>query len=90
MNKLTRKEVYNAIDGERDYQDKKWNYDTTPSEGKHSVAEWMVYIQDYLTEGMHLVSRNADPEAIRLGTDSIRKIGAMCVACMEQNGVDLR
>jgi len=80
-----RSQVYELIDGERDYQDKKWNAETTETSGKHSPAEWLVYMQDYLTEAFNLAARNADPEASNLVMDNIRKITAMGVHAMEQN-----
>lgn len=82
----TRQEVYWAINDERDYQDRKWNENTTTSAGKHSVSEWLVYMQDYLTEAIHQVSRGADPKASEDALHTVRKITAMGVACMEQNG----
>jgi hypothetical protein len=84
---VSQERVFNVITGERIYQAGRWNEETTESGGKHTVTEWLLYIQDYLTEATHLVSRNPDPEATRMALDSIRKIAAMCVACMEQNGV---
>jgi len=85
--KLTRQEVFNIIDGEREYQDSRWNEHTTASGGKHSPEEWLVYIQDYLTEAIHIASRQANPEAQEKVMEHIRKIGSMCVAAMEQNGL---
>lgn len=87
---LSRGEVYKIIDGEREYQNEKWNENTTTSKGLHSVTEWLVYIQDYLSEAMHIVSRNADPQAAIDGMENIRKIAGMCVAAMEQRGVKPR
>lgn len=88
--KAERSEVYAAIDGERAYQDSLWNPETTPSEGRHSVTEWLVYMQDYLTQAMNQVSRNADPQAAQMALHTVRKIAAMAVACMEQNGAPKR
>ena len=87
---MRREEVYRIIDGERDYQEKKWNADTTESEGLHSPAEWLVYMQDYLTEAIHVASRNADPLGSKLVMDNIRKITGMGVAAMEQIETDPR
>jgi hypothetical protein len=57
-----------------------------PSRGEHTVAEWLVYIQDYTQEAMHQCSRGADPAAAEAALRTIRKITAMGVACMEQCG----
>ena len=85
---MKRKNVYKAIDSERDYQDSKWG--DTLCEGKHSPTEYMVYIQDYLQEAMNVVSRVADPEGSAHAMHIIRKITAMGVACGEQNGMPER
>lgn len=81
---MKRKDVYKLIDGERDYQDNLWNEGTTDSGGLHSVAEWLIYIQDYASEAVHICSRNPDPFARDEAMKNIRKIGAMCVCAMEQ------
>jgi len=72
-----------AIIEEREYQDTKWN----PVEDHgHNVTEWLVYIQDYANEALRVLSRKPDSEAIPFANHTIRKIAAMGVACMEQNG----
>jgi hypothetical protein len=81
---MKREDVYKLIDGERAYQEKIWNSETTESGGLHSPCEWLVYMQDYLTEALHMASRNPDPEATRMVMNNIRKITAMGVAAMEQ------
>jgi hypothetical protein len=81
---MKREDVYKLIDGERYYQQVKWNESTTDSKEWHSSAEWLVYMQDYLTEAMHLAARNPDPAAITMIMSNIRKITAMGVAAMEQ------
>jgi hypothetical protein len=80
----SRAEVYAAIDSERDYQEQKWpgNF--------HSPVEFLVYMQDYLTEAMRVASRQPDEVAIPRVLESIRKITAMGVACMEQHGAPKR
>ncbi len=86
----TRNEVYAAINSERFYQDSMWNAGTTSTEGKHSVTEWLVYMQDYLTQAMSQVTRQADPKASQDALNTIRKIAAMSVCCMEQHGAPRR
>ena len=81
----TREEVYAAIDGEREYQERRWGPED--SEGKHSVAEFVLYMADYLTQARSELSRNADPKAGEMALHTMRKITTMGVACMEQNGV---
>lgn len=83
----TRAEVYAVIDGEREYQDQKWD----PAEHHvHNVTEWLVYMEDYINEAKRIVSRRPDPEAVEFALHTVRKVGAMAVACLEQNGVRSR
>jgi hypothetical protein len=82
---MKREDVYKLIDGERDYQDKKWCSGLTESDGIHtSACDWLVYMHDYIQEAMHFVSRNGDPEARDFAMENIRKVTAMGVAAMEQ------
>lgn len=87
----TRQEVYAVIDGERDYQDTKWdpaNLET--SGGKHTPLEWLVYIEDCVKEAKRVFSRRPEKEAVEFGLHTLRKVGAMAVAALEQNGVRTR
>lgn len=87
---MNRQEVYKLIDGERDYQDKRWNCDTTTSCGKHTVEEWIMYMEDYLAEAKHILCRNPRQEADNKAMDIIRKVTGMGVAAMEQNETPAR
>ena len=82
--------VIDALLGERAYQDQKWNEDTTASGGRHSPAEWLLYIEDYVREAKQFTSRNPNPQADVFVLNAMRKIAAMAVACQEQNGVYTR
>jgi hypothetical protein len=88
--RLTRPEVYKLIDGEREYQDKRWNSNTTTSQGWHSPQEWLTFIQDYTQEALHIGCREADQVAYNKQLAIIRKIAGMSVACMEQHGAPER
>ena len=85
-----RNAVYMAIDTERRYQDLRWNSETTTSDGLHSLEEWFVYIEDYVSEAKHVLSRKprqvADVEALVI----MRKVAAMAVCAMEQHGAPMR
>lgn len=85
LKRATREEVYAVLNGERDYQD--FLSPTSETAGEHTVAEWLLYIGDYIREAQSVASRTWGPEATIKCLDIIRKVGAMCVACMEQNGV---
>jgi len=87
---MTRDDVYKLIDGERTYQNAIWNEHTTASKGLHTPTEFLCFMQDYLTQAIHQVSRNGEPEASWQGLDTIRKIAALAVACMEQHGAPAR
>lgn len=76
--------IYEAINGERDYQ-RKW--EDTPSGGRHSNVEFLVYIRSYVNEALEFASRNPDPDAAPVCMNNLRKIAALAVAAMEQNGV---
>jgi hypothetical protein len=78
----SREDVYDAIDSERYYQMQRWGQNNP-----HEIGAWILFMEDYLAEARHLVSRNS-PEEIAL--DTIRKVTALGVACMEQHGAPLR
>lgn len=82
---MDRQEVYKLIDGERDYQDQRWN----PSE-KHSWEEWYTYMLDYIHEAQHNLSRLPQQEGDVLAAAAMRKVTAMGVAAMEQLGAPAR
>lgn len=75
-----RDNVYEAIDGERDYQDVRWQ----KPRHTHTNTEFLVYINHYVQKGLAAVSvADSDLEA----KDVLRKIAALAVAAMEANGV---
>ena len=83
--KMERKEIYNRIDGERDYQDASWGHrrtlDGTPDEEK-PVAEWINYIEYHVSKAKervyHLDTNGA--------THELRKVAALAVRAMEIHG----
>lgn len=81
--KKTRQEVYRVINQEREYQEQRWS---RPAHN-HSVTEYLVFIDHYVKQAMARVSVE-DGEAGAL--PDIRKIAALAVACMEENGVAYR
>jgi len=85
---IERSIVNEIIDEERDYQDSKWATDGNPH--VHTPTEWLVFIQDYLTEAIHIASRNGEPECNKAIMANVRKITAMGVAAIEQNGCPRR
>jgi hypothetical protein len=87
---INRTEVWKAIDSERDYQDFRWNPSTSTSGGQHTVSEWILYMEAYLHEARQKVSTQASPKAEEEALECLRKVTAMGVACMEQNGAPQR
>jgi len=82
---MERQEVYKLIDGEREYQNERWKDDHTVSGTHvHTPEEWIVYMEDYLQEAKHILSRNSAPDCYQAAMDIIRKVTAMGVAAMEQ------
>lgn len=82
----TRAEVYEAIDGERDYQDQRWG--SGSCRGQHSTAEFLLFMEDYLAKARRIASTTADMDVAVL--DVVRKVTALGVVCMEQNGAPKR
>lgn len=78
--------VYECINTERNYQDERW-----PGH-KHSITEYLVYIKHYLDLAMtkrstrddHIDQLNVHSQESSL--NDLRKIAALAVACMEENG----
>lgn len=76
---MKRSEVYKLIDEEREYQDKQWG------KGKfNSIEEWLVYIEDYINESKHIVTRGTKENTYHRCMCNFRKIAAMAVCAMEQ------
>ena len=88
---MERKEVYNRIDGERDYQDSKWTereqqrLGFVPDDEK-SVAEWILYIENHLNKAKNNVYYLNEGLAL----DEIRKVAALAVRTMEIHGCPSR
>jgi hypothetical protein len=88
---MKREDVYKLIDGERSYQNIRWINDHTISgTHEHTPEEWIVYMEDYLAEAKHILSRNEAPACYPAAMAIIRKVTAMGVAAMEQNSTPER
>lgn len=82
---LSRTEVFALIEGEREYQEKRWPDHT------HGVAEYLSYMHDYLQEAIHVDARvDAYSVSHEPAKAAMRKFAALGVACMEQNGLMFR
>lgn len=83
--KMERSEVYKRIDGERDYQDRKWSprreANGIPDEEKPPI-EWITYIEWHLNEAKKAVYELEDEEVLA----QVRKIAGLAVRCIELHG----
>jgi hypothetical protein len=84
----SRELVYLAIDSERDYQEALW--EKAASGGKHSEGEFLLYIEEYVQRARWVCTQKADPEGRVEALKEIRKVAALCVACMEKHGAPQR
>ena len=86
---MERSEVYRCIDGERDYQDWKWDVrkheNSLPDEEK-PVPEWINYIE-YHINMCKMSIYNLDKEQ---ALSDMRKIAALAVRCLEIHGCSER
>ena len=80
----TRQQVFDLINGEREYQNSRWNENTTASKGIHSPEEWFMYIEDYVNEAKHILSRENVQSAYPKAMAIMRKVASMAVCAMEQ------
>jgi hypothetical protein len=90
MSEITREAVYSIIDGERNYQDSRWGTTASsgrPGAGERSIDEFILYISGYANDAVNVASHFGDPQK---KLDAVRKVAALCVACMEQHGAPRR
>lgn len=81
--KTERSEIYKLIDGERDYQERRWER----PQHNHSATEYLVYIDHYVKLAFQRVStENGEAGAL----ENLRKIAALAVAAMEEHGAPAR
>lgn len=90
MAKATRADALAALDGEREYQDRRWNVNTTTSEGEHELESFFYYAEHYLGLARTALSTKAQQDAYPEALHIARKIGALMVAAMEQHGAPKR
>lgn len=79
-------EAIKALFSERVYQDKLWQNKQSPiANNKNSEIEYLVLIQDYITEAIHIVARTAEPKASLKVSHLIRKISGLALSSAEKN-----
>lgn len=74
--------TYDAINSERDYQDDKFE----GSAIDRGLDEFILYIKQYADEAGALTTHGDEDEALNF----VRKVGALCVGCMERHGAPRR
>ena len=79
-----RDEVYRALDSERAYQDDKFGDGRDATD--RSLDEFILYIKQYADEAGALTTHENEEEALNF----VRKVGALCVGCMERCGAPQR
>jgi hypothetical protein len=82
---MTREEVYQLVDGERDYQDRLSSERTDGTQ--HSVGDYVTMLTHYvnkLQEAWTMKSGNA------AALDVMRKCAGIAVHCMEDHGAPAR
>ena len=78
---MKREDVYKLIDGEREYQDLKW--EDHNSNKFHEPEAWIMYMEHYLDRAKALLSTEHVDSAYPLAMGHIRKVAALDVVCME-------
>ena len=82
-----REEVYELIDGEREYQNEKWPDDPLlcPT---NSLGDYILMVDVYLDKAKKVWQGSSFPEVDARNT--MRKIAAIAVRCMEEHGAEPR
>lgn len=87
MAKRTRKEVYAAIDSEREYQNVQWSEHGDPT-NPLTIGEFILLLEQYTEFARTQWTHEKKPEHQTL--HFIRKVAGIAVNCMEQHGVPHR
>jgi hypothetical protein len=86
---MSRKDVFDAIEEERAYQEK-WDAardDTSQLDADKPVEAWLLWMEHYMQLAREAASTKLDKTA---ALHHVRKITALGVACMEYNGAPRR
>lgn len=85
----TRQEVYAAIDSERNYQDAQQGNAVSDLPRTYSTAEWLNVIDTYVRKAQDAWS-GPHPAGREEAINQVRKVAALAVIAMEQNGAPHR
>lgn len=85
---IKRKEVYKAIDAEREYQDEHWGDNRLPLPPSDELRLIRIYLQK-ADEGWHTTpdDQSSGVKVNKADLIAMRKIAAIAVRCMENFGV---
>jgi hypothetical protein len=84
ITQVARYEVYDAIDTERAYQDRKWG---NQADNPPPIDSFATYVAAFTNKLLATCSTsNSSTERL----DAFRKVAALCVACMEHHGAPRR
>ena len=75
----------NALFSERIYQENLWKKENAVTNCNKSEIAYLVLIQDYITEAIHVVSRNTKDKSAKKGSEIIRKITGLALGSAEKN-----
>lgn len=82
-----RSEVYTALDSERAYQNDRFQETVYGRDAiDRTLDEFILYIIQYAQEAGMLTTHGDESEALHF----VRKVGALCVGCMETHGAPHR
>ena len=83
---MKRQEVYEAINSERDYQDKKWGVTDDPNYESYEPSQFLIDIEIHLNKAKQ-ANYNVDKNGVM---NELRKIGALAVKCGEVHNMPKR
>lgn len=84
----TRIDAFEAINTERDYQDKIWQAAGNTGPNPLTIGEFILLLSTYVDDAADQFRKESKPEMNALNT--IRKIAGIAVNCMEQHGAPKR
>ena len=86
---MKREDVFERISGEREYQDRIHGHlqNTTYADDHRSIEYWLICIEQQLNKAKEEVYNSYNGQEVR---NRIRKMAALCVACMENNETSAR
>ena len=83
-----RVDAFEAINSERNHQDKIWQALGNEGANPLSIGEFILLLSTYVDDAADQFRKERKPELNALNT--IRKIAGIAVNCMEQHGAPLR